>query len=1015
MKRFIVLLNIAILALGVFAEARAKSKSGSPSGILVLSTRLQNGNNWEIWQDNRGRDVTSLPGNQPGGFWPKGSGRNYLFGAGLWLGSIDTTGGFQDTLVSWAYNPNSGQSEFGPCSPNGDDSTGERDPLARVYLSTDPLDRAAWPVRDSLGRPIYQSMQDAWAISNDVDPQYMVGNDRPMGVQIIRNAYAWQFAGLADIVLYSFEVKNVTKRVLRYQPNGIPLRRVILGLCMDADIGNESMTNANDQLVLENSKYRRMVGDSVYRNLAMQYQRSQEGGWGIPPPYFAGFRFLEGPINNTGQTLQIRSQPGIGYPEFDHDILPGQPLGMTAFQIFTIDVDPARASDRYLELSGRYYRTPTIYNAYQRDIFGPADKRFIQCSGPFNLPVDSTVRIVVAVIGGSDSLGVVRASDRAQDIYDNWRTPVRWVRVTSPNGGEVVSGNATVTWTSNGVGSDSVDIYYTRDGGITWDTIATNRPNNGSYLWNTTTRPDGTRYMIGLFLHNASIAAWDFSDSTFTVDNPGNGPPDVQLYAPFGGEVWRDTQNVLWYARDPDGDTLDVNLRYSTDGGQAWQGLASHIPNTGSWAWDTWTYPNGTRYFVAVSANDGQYLIGDTSGGAFTIDNIHPPAGQVIHDSGGATTVAINPYVVDPPRVTGHRYRIRFLPIAKDTTSGNEWTALYSYDMWDLDLGQRVITNRVTPVIQDYTLVIDNPPVVDGLRVEMKHMVGRWTFRSGTVTVAPPYPYPALGDTTSELGVGRFGFTQRAWPFRGSMFALTWHVRRHTVKGDSIWADVRDSTNHVNVPAETLAVMPSARISGWCFGGNGTNARGKLWIDSTMASITGTNDTIPIPPRYPGTWLTLCGRRYWFYGKMGGFDGRPMFWPGGVCPINDGDVWLIQPSGDRPPHDGDVYTFQTQVGVEEAWDSGKFAFSLGQAYPNPARAGNVIPFSLEKKGRTSLKVYNVTGALVRTLVDGEMGAGRYQAPWDGRNDRGRQTASGVYLYRLEAPGRAAVRKMIMLR
>jgi len=57
----------------------------------------------------------------------------------------------------------------------------------------------------------------------------------------------------------------------------------------------------------------------------------------------------------------------------------------------------------------------------------------------------------------------------------------------------------------------------------------------------------------------------------------------------------------------------------------------------------------------------------------------------------------------------------------------------------------------------------------------------------------------------------------------------------------------------------------------------------------------------------------------------------------------------------------------------------------------------------------------VTGALVRTLVDGEMGAGRYQAPWDGRNDRGRQTASGVYLYRLEAPGRAAVRKMIVLR
>ena len=625
------------------------------------------------------------------------------------------------------------------------------------------------------------------------------------------------------------------------------------------------------------------------------------------------------------------------------------------------------------------------------------------------------MRIVVAVIGGSDSLGVVRASDRAQDIYDNWRNPVRWVRVTSPNGGEVVSGTTPINWTSNGVGSDSVDIYYTRDGGITWDTLATNRPNNGSYVWNTTTRPDGTRYMIGLFLHNSSIAAWDYSDSIFTVNNPGNVPPEVVLFAPIGWEVWRDTQNVLWFARDADGDSLEVNLRYSWDNRQTWLDIASRVPNTGSYAWDTRNSRNSNQCYAVVTAWDGQTLVGDTSNTTFILDNFHPPAGQVIHDSGGATTVEIVPYVVDPPRVTGHRYRIRFLPIGKDTTTGNEWTALYSYDLWDLDLGQRVIANRIASIPQDYSINFDNSPVVDGLVIEMKHRVARWTFRSGTVTVAPPYPYPALGDTTSELGSGRFGFTQRAWPFRGSMFALTWHVRRHTVKGDSIWVDVRDSTNHVNVPPETLAVQSGARKSGWCFGGNGTSTRGKLWIDSTMVTIVGNIDTIPIPTRYPGTWLTLCGRRYWFNVRMGGYDGRPMPWLGGACPINEGDVWLVQPSGDRPPHDGDVYTFQTQVGVEEAWSLGGFAFSLGQAYPNPARAGNVIPFSLEKKGRTSLKVYNVTGALVRTLVDGEMGAGRYQAAWDGRNDRGKQTASGVYLYRLEAPGRAAVRKMIVLR
>jgi hypothetical protein len=295
--------------------------------------------------------------------------------------------------------------------------------------------------------------------------------------------------------------------------------------------------------------------------------------------------------------------------------------------------------------------------------------------------------------------------------------------------------------------------------------------------------------------------------------------------------------------------------------------------------------------------------------------------------------------------------------------------------------------------------------------------VNLWNFHSGTVTVQPPYSEPVLADTAVDLfrSTPRYSFKVQNWAFRGTLFKLTWHVRRHTVRGDSLWVDVRDSTNHVDVPPETLAVQSGARKSGWCFGGNGFNSRGKLWIDSTMVSITGTSDTIPIPTRYPGTWLTLCGRRYWFAGKIGGFDGRPMRWALGVCPINEGDVWLIQAYGDRPPHDGDVYTFQTQVGVEAGLDMGPLAFSLGQAYPNPARGGNVIPFSLERKGRTSLKVYNVTGALVRILVDGEMGAGRYQATWDGRNYRGRQTASGVYLYRLEAPGRAAVKKMVVLR
>ena len=1002
MKRVLVFLALAALFGGAVGEAFAKS-SGTQNRTLVVSTRKQNGNNWEVWQNNRGMDVVPYVGSE-GGYWPKGSGRNYLSGGGLWVGSIDTTGGFQDTLVSWAYNPNSGNSMFGPCSPNGNDSTGGTDPLARVYLSTDPFDRAVWPVRDSLGRPVYQSMQDAWAISNDVDTMYARSPDKPMGVQIIRTSYAWQFQGLADILLYSFEIKNVTKRVPRYKPNGIPLKRVIIGLCLDADIGNESGPYANDKYNLHASWYHRQVGDSVPRNLAVQYQTSQEPGWTIPPPYFVGFRFLEGPINNTGSTIQIRSN---NYPQYNRDILPGRPLGMTACKVFNINTDPSRAPQRYLELAGYFYLNPVVYEPYDNDFPGPSDHRSLQSSGPFNLPVDSTVHIVVAVIGGSDSLSIIRASDRAQDIYDNWRNSVRWVQVVSPNGGEVVSGTIPIAWTSNGTANDSVDLYVTSNGGITWDTLAANRPNNGSYSWNTTRGPDGTRYLVGAFFHNAAIAAWDFSDSTFTVNNTGNGPPDVQLYAPVGRELWSGVQNILWYARSPGGRSLQVNLRYSWDGKRTWQAIASNVPNTGSYAWDTRNFPNGNQYYAAVTAWDSLHLVGDTSGSWFTVDNTHQPAGQVVHDSGGATTVEINPYVIDPPRVTGHRYRIRFLPIGKDTTSGNDSTALYSYDLWDLDLGQRVITNRVTSVIQNNSLVFDNSPVVDGLRVEMKHRVFAPFFRAGVIAPSPSYTDTVLADTLYAFA-GFSGFYPMWWSARGRDFVRTWH-RGGGSRGDSLlWVTVRDFTNQVDVPFEGGRNFSGLRASSWAFGVD-VDSVGYQTIDSVSCSgVYNTRD------KKKARWLYLCGFRYLFnYHTIFG-QRRPdkMVWARRPA---DGDVWYIQQAGQRPPYDGDVYTFQTQVGVEEARNFGGYAFSLGQAYPNPATHQATIPFSLAKKGKATLKVYNVTGALVRNLVDEVLDAGRYQAVWDGRNDHGKQTACGVYLYRLEAPGRTAVRKMVVLR
>jgi len=62
-----------------------------------------------------------------------------------------------------------------------------------------------------------------------------------------------------------------------------------------------------------------------------------------------------------------------------------------------------------------------------------------------------------------------------------------------------------------------------------------------------------------------------------------------------------------------------------------------------------------------------------------------------------------------------------------------------------------------------------------------------------------------------------------------------------------------------------------------------------------------------------------------------------------------------------------------------------------------------------------VKVYNVAGQAVRTLVEGLEPAGRHIVTWDGRDGSGRKSGSGTYFYCLEAGERKAVRKLVIIR
>ena len=101
--------------------------------------------------------------------------------------------------------------------------------------------------------------------------------------------------------------------------------------------------------------------------------------------------------------------------------------------------------------------------------------------------------------------------------------------------------------------------------------------------------------------------------------------------------------------------------------------------------------------------------------------------------------------------------------------------------------------------------------------------------------------------------------------------------------------------------------------------------------------------------------------------------------------------------------------------VEERTAGVPQTFALSQNYPNPFNPETTIRFDLARSEEIELAVYNLTGQKVATLAHGLRAAGAYTVRWDGRDDDGRELASAVYVYRLEAGDGVEARKLLLLR
>lgn len=133
-------------------------------------------------------------------------------------------------------------------------------------------------------------------------------------------------------------------------------------------------------------------------------------------------------------------------------------------------------------------------------------------------------------------------------------------------------------------------------------------------------------------------------------------------------------------------------------------------------------------------------------------------------------------------------------------------------------------------------------------------------------------------------------------------------------------------------------------------------------------------------------------------------------------------IFFISPPGEGTTNSftttgPDTIMITTAVGVENTAEAGPLdSYQLFQNYPNPFNPETVIKFSLRTPEVVSLRIFNLKGQLVRTIVDSEQrSAGVYQISWDGTNNSGDQVSSGRYVYTLTMGTMSRSRVMVLSR
>ena len=183
-----------------------------------------------------------------------------------------------------------------------------------------------------------------------------------------------------------------------------------------------------------------------------------------------------------------------------------------------------------------------------------------------------------------------------------------------------------------------------------------------------------------------------------------------------------------------------------------------------------------------------------------------------------------------------------------------------------------------------------------------------------------------------------------------------------------------------------------------------------LWGVGPEVGVQFSNGATPTPPYYYANWQGVEPNDYNpgedFAAINLGFEFASIP-PGG---------WADSPNPNpTDPIRGLIVEYETGTSAPDYPEVLEYSVCLKQIYPNPFNALTRIELSIAIPSRVYLRIYDIKGRLVRTIIDDHLGAGVYSELWNGRNNSGSQVASGIYYCRLEVGDFAQNRKVMLLR